>query len=156
MFVRDFQLTSVAPVNRYLISLKRWTWRTVSYRTRSELFVVLDKNILCIKHSINIWWLGRYLWKFWKTVNYFTNVRCKSYALCACMQSHFSPVWIFETPWTVAHQATLSMGFSRQEYWSGRPCPPPGDLPNPGSEPVSLMFSCIGRQVLYLLLVPPR
>ena len=42
---------------------------------------------------------------------------------------------LFETPWTVAHQATLSMGFSRQEYWSGLPCPPPRDLPNPGTEP---------------------
>ena len=37
--------------------------------------------------------------------------------------------------WTVAHQAPLSMGFSRQEYWGGLPCPPPGDLPNPGIEP---------------------
>ena len=36
------------------------------------------------------------------------------------------------TPWTVAHQAPLSMGLSRQEYWSGLPCPPPGDLPHPG------------------------
>ena len=42
------------------------------------------------------------------------------------------------TLWTVAHQATLSMGFSRQEYWSGLPCPPPGDLLYPGIEPVSL------------------
>ena len=44
----------------------------------------------------------------------------------------------FVTPWTVAHQAPLSMGFPRQEYWSGLPCPPPGDLPNPGIEPASL------------------
>ena len=43
------------------------------------------------------------------------------------------------TPWTVAHQAPLSMGFSRQEYWSGLPCPPPGDLPDSGIEPRSLM-----------------
>ena len=42
------------------------------------------------------------------------------------------------TLWTVAHQAPLSMGVSRQEYWSGLPCPPPGDLPDPGIEPVSL------------------
>ena len=42
-------------------------------------------------------------------------------------------------PWTVARQAPLSMGFSRQEYWSGLPCPPPGDLLNPGIEPESLM-----------------
>ena len=41
------------------------------------------------------------------------------------------------TPWTVAHQSPLSMGFSRQEYWSGLSCPPPGDLPNPGIEPRS-------------------
>ena len=39
---------------------------------------------------------------------------------------------------TVAHQASLSMGFSRLEYWSGLPCPPPGDLPNPGIEPKSM------------------
>ena len=41
------------------------------------------------------------------------------------------------TPWTVAHQAPLSMGFSRQEYWSGLPFPSPGDLPDPGIEPRS-------------------
>ena len=43
----------------------------------------------------------------------------------------------FATPWTVAHQAPLSMGFPRQDYWSGLPFPSPGDLPNPGIEPVS-------------------
>ena len=41
------------------------------------------------------------------------------------------------TQWTVAHQAPRSMGFSRQEYWSGLPCPPPGDLPDPGMKPES-------------------
>ena len=41
------------------------------------------------------------------------------------------------TPWTVAHQAPLSMEFSRQEYWSGLPFPIPGDLPDPGIEPTS-------------------
>ena len=41
------------------------------------------------------------------------------------------------TPWTVAFQAPLSMGFSRQEFWSGLPCLPPGDLPDPGIEPRS-------------------
>ena len=43
----------------------------------------------------------------------------------------------FATPWTVAHQAPLSLGLSRQEYWSGLPCPPPGDLPHLGTEPRS-------------------
>ena len=42
------------------------------------------------------------------------------------------------TPWTVARQAPLSMGFPRQEYWSGFPCPPPGDFPDPGIKPGSL------------------
>ena len=42
--------------------------------------------------------------------------------------------WLFVTPWTVAYQAPLSMGFSRQEYWSGLPFPSPGDLPDPGIE----------------------
>ena len=45
-----------------------------------------------------------------------------------------SRVWLFATPWTVAHQASPSMGFSRQEYWSGLPVPSPGDLPDPGIE----------------------
>ena len=45
-----------------------------------------------------------------------------------------SRVRLFETPWTVAYQASLSMGFSRQEYWSGLPFPSPGDLPDPGIE----------------------
>ena len=48
-----------------------------------------------------------------------------------------SHVRLFATPWTVAHQAPLSMGFSRQEYWSGLPFPSPGDLPDPGIEPRS-------------------
>ena len=46
-------------------------------------------------------------------------------------------------PWTVAHQPPLSMGFLRQEYWSGLPFPSPGDLPNPGIEPVSLASSML-------------
>ena len=47
----------------------------------------------------------------------------------------------FAMPWTVAHQVPLSMGFPKQEYWSGLPCPPPGDLPDPGIIPESLMSS---------------
>ena len=65
---------------------------------------------------------------------------------CVCMLSCFSCVWLFATPQTVAHQALLSMGFSRQEYQSGLPCAPPGDLPDPRAEPMSLKFpSLAGR-----------
>ena len=55
----------------------------------------------------------------------------------ACMLSHFSCVWLFTILRTLIHQAPLPMGFSRQEYWSGLPCPPPGGLPDPGIEPRS-------------------
>ena len=67
-----------------------------------------------------------------------TDTTFKS-TICVCVLSHFSHVRLFVTPRTVAHQAPLSMEFSRQEYWSGFPCPPPGDLPDPGIEPESLM-----------------
>ena len=57
------------------------------------------------------------------------------------MLSRFSSVQFCATLWTVARQAPLSMGFSRQEYQSGLPCPPVGDLPDPGIEPqVSYVF----------------
>ena len=69
------------------------------------------------------------------------------------MVSHVSHVPLFETLWTIDHQAPLSMGLSRQEYWNELPYPSPCDLPNPGIEPVSYV-SCVGRQVLYQL-VPP-
>ena len=54
------------------------------------------------------------------------------------MLSCFSHVQLFTTLWTLALQAPLCMGLSRQEYWSGLPCPHPGNLPGPGMEPVSL------------------
>ena len=54
------------------------------------------------------------------------------------MLNRFSRARLCATPWTVTRQASLSMGFSRQEYWSGLSCPPPGDLPDPGIEPMSL------------------
>ena len=67
------------------------------------------------------------------------------------MLNRFSHVQLCATLWTVAHQAPLSMGFFRQEYWSGLPCSPPGDLPNPGVESKSHYVTCVGRRVLYHL-----
>ena len=79
------------------------------------------------------------------------------------MLSCFSHIQLFVTLWTVAHQALLSMefsrqeywsglhktplsmGFSRQDYWSGLPCPPPGELPNPGIEPTSRMSAALAE-----------
>ena len=76
-----------------------------------------------------------------------------------------SHVRLFATPWTVAHQAPPSMGFSRKEYWSGLPFPSPGDLPDPGIEPRSPTLQADsltseppgkpGVYLLYTLLVIP-
>ena len=63
------------------------------------------------------------------------------YMLC-----RFSHVWLCASPWTVACQAALSMGFSRQEYWTGFPCPSPGDLPKQEMEPEPLTYpALVGR-----------
>ena len=66
------------------------------------------------------------------------QVVTRSSRVCVRVLSHFCHVRLSATPWTVARQASLSMGFSRQEYRSGLPCPPPGHLPDPGTESVSL------------------
>ena len=81
------------------------------------------------------------------------------YAVCVCVCVCVSRSVVFETPWAVAHQASLSMGFSRQEYWSGLSCLPPGNLPDPGVEPTFLMSPALagrffttelpGRPLLY-------
>ena len=60
-----------------------------------------------------------------------------------CMLSCFRHVWLFASLWTKAHQTPLFMEFSRQEYWSGLPCLPPGNLPNPGIKLASLMSSVL-------------
>ena len=64
-----------------------------------------------------------------------------------CVLNCFSRVCLW-TLWTLAHQAPLSMGFSRQEYWSGLPCPSPGDLPNPGIEPRCLVSPTMASDFL--------
>ena len=61
-----------------------------------------------------------------------------SQTLCVCILSRFSCIQLFATLWTVARQAPLFMGFSRQEYWSRLPCPPPGDFLHSGMECMSL------------------
>ena len=73
--------------------------------------------------------------------------------LCGCMLSCFGGVQLFETPWTVALQAPLSMGFSRQKYWTGLPRPSPGNLPNPGPEPESLTSPALAGRFLTSALV---
>ena len=64
------------------------------------------------------------------------------------MLSCFSRVQLFVTLQTLAHQAPLSIGFSRQEYWTGLPWPPPGNLPDTGIEPMSLASTALGGRYL--------
>ena len=71
--------------------------------------------------------------------------------MCA---NHFSHVQLFTTPWTVAHQAPLSIGFPRQEYWNGQQCPPLGDLPDPGIELLSLMSPALAGRLQCHLVSP--
>ena len=89
----------------------------------TEIFTYLCVCIFNIHTNVYIF----HLWVFCVFVRAFSR---------SCS---FSRVWSCAALWTVAHQAPLSMGFSTQEYWSGLPCHPPGDLPDPGIEPSSLM-----------------
>ena len=78
------------------------------------------------------------------------NTACRD-VCTVCAQSH-SRVQLFVTPWTVACQAPLSMGFFKQEYWSGLPFPPPWDTPNPGIEPT--YFVTLALPVDFSLIEP--
>ena len=69
--------------------------------------------------------------------------------MCVCVRAHVCSVaFNSATPWIVAHQALLSMEFSRQEYWNGPPLATPGDLPDPGIEPASLASPAL-QAILY-------
>ena len=83
---------------------------------------------------------GRYSWGHYK-------MQSASHHLHASVLSHFSCVWLFATLWTVACQALLSMGFSRQEYWSGLPCVLSGDFPDPEVEPIYLTSPALAGRV---------
>ena len=104
-----------------MLSSLTFTWRVCTPKP------VLNKCLLCAKQSS-------------------THLMILTHR---CMLSHFSHAQLFATPRTVACQAFLSIGLSRQEYWSRLLCPPPGDLPDPGIEPEPLTSTCTGRQVLY-------
>ena len=79
-----------------------------------------------------------------------------SHLINVCVLSCFSPVQLCATLWTVARQVPLSIGFSRQEYWSGLPCPSPGELPDPEMEPASLLSPVfVVRFFFFLPLVLP-
>ena len=123
-------------------------------RTRLQTLspMVSSRNVSVLSFTVNLW----YIW-----VHFVYVVRQKSkffffFHICACSITSVVSQ-LFVTLWTVAPQAPLSMRFSRQEYWSGLPRPPPGCLPNPGIEPAfpvlqvdSLLLNHWGSTPFYL------
>ena len=101
----------------------------------------ITKNLTGLKwpgmdaHIYVLWFWGAVCW---------THQRVPAQAVCLCVLSRFSRLGLMATLWTVACLAFLSMGFSRQEYWSELTCPPPRDLPDPGIKPTSLMSPALG------------
>ena len=107
-------------------------------------------------------WIGRWIFNHWATweapdhmVTLLLIIGANPILFTIPAKLFFSSVqplscvWLFVTPWTVAHQAPPSMGFPRQEYWNGLPFPSPGDLPDPGIEPRSQTLkavSCIASR----------
>jgi len=87
----------------------------------------------------------------WKLCGLQVKKDCKNFrSACMCMLSYFIHVWLFVTLWTATHQAPLAMGFSRQEYWSGLPCPSLGNLPNLGTH-ISCVSSTADRFFTYYM-----
>ena len=105
------------------------------------------------------------IWKLFNGVNHIKKLKKKNHTIMyvwlvsvsACnsllmlMLTHFTGVWLFATPWTLAHQAPLSMGFSWQEYWSGLPCPLSEDLSDSGINPASPVSPSCSASLLLLL-----
>ena len=95
---------------------------------------------------VYLWWIHFDIWKNqYNIVKLKNKIKKKEQCIyrnlfldkCAVCARSLSGVQLFATPWTVIHQAPLSMGFFKQEYWSGLPFPPPGDLPDQGIKPTS-------------------
>ena len=78
---------------------------------------------------------------------------CVCVCLCVCVCTHDQSCPTFRTPWTIAHQVSLSMGLPRQERWSGLPFPTPRDLPNPGIKPVFFVSPALAGK--FFTTVPP-
>ena len=117
------------------------------------------------KHDSNYswwcWFLMLWRWRYGKkgwNPNVQPRLKTTSLEHQTCMHVlSLSRSRLFVTPWTVASQAPLSMGFPRQEYWSRLPCPPPGDLPDPGIKSVSPMSPALeGRLFTTEPLKKPR
>ena len=103
----------------------------------------LKLNLSLIQeHEVVFIYLCLLLMSHSKVYSFFIYILNILVSVCVCAQS-LSRVQLFATPWTVAHQAPLSMEFSRQDYWSGLPLPTPGDPPGSGIRPASLAVAAL-------------
>ena len=150
--------SSPLPIFIKVVFLCCWIVRVLYIFWILEPYQICDLQIICLI----LWFIFHFLDSvLWCIVFSFVQIQCIYFLfnlLFVCYGALFSPcllltssfnllylyewklsshVWLFETPWTVAHQAPLSMEFSRKEYWSGLPFPSPGDLPKSGIEPTS-------------------
>ena len=117
-YICCLQETHLKTRDTYRLKVKGW--KKIFHTNRDYIFIF--KSYGCFSIS--------YIDRHWQFLN-------------VCVLSCFSHAQCFATLGTVAHQGLLSMGFSRQEYWSGLPCPPPGDLPHPGIDLRSLYVSAL-------------
>ena len=115
---------------------------------RTPVILDLEPTLTQSDHIIT-WWMQRHYFQI-KSCPQGSAWTWTWHGWRLCMLSHFGRVQLFETPWTVTCQDPLSMGFSRQEYWSGLSCPPPEALPDPGTELVSRAERYYSSQYRYL------
>ena len=105
-----------------------------------------------VSFALSCKWYSRWCLKPFLRVVVFQCISHVYWRYLLLLFNHYVISDSFATPWILACQAPLSMGFSRQEYWSGLPFPPPGDLPNPGIKPMSPAL--VGR--FFTTELPPR
>ena len=134
---------------RNLIKAGRQGWKLTSDKLLFTVeLTILSPLIWTTGLERMLWVLPIWLFLLTEPVNF-----CQySFPLClccwgerhACVLSHFSHVQLFATLWAITPQVPLTRGFSRQEHWSALPCPPPGDLPDPGIKPKSFLSLALG------------
>ena len=147
-------LLGICCISRCLALIRdKLKWKVLTERVWKGLNLLKGTAVL----SKAPFWFSK-TWNLWIDQLKFTPLKHCSFSMtagkilvgwrCAYILSHFSRVWLSATLCSVAQQTPLSMGFSRQPYWRGLPCPPPGDLPNPGTEPSSLTSPALAGKFL--------
>ena len=144
----------ISPWSWFVFPSGLWCWRSFScaywpfvyfrWRNVYSNHLHILKTVFFSCYSV-VWVLYKLLGT--SPANLFSHLMGLLFTPWMCVSTQlFSRVWLFVTPWTISCQFPLSMEFSKQEYWSGLPCPPAGDLPNPGIKLASLTSpALVGR-----------